>query len=178
MRSRPCHANVFADGLWLIWGGDEKRVCHAVKWEVSTFTRSTREDRPMTQGTTPTPSARAFPSLLLELWLLLAAHRPAVQQTRVFDRLRGLVVGQLCTLLRHTVSQALAALGLVDTDPGAFYRLLGRGRLDYAALTHCFLGETLAQVPASGPYVAVVDGVQIPRSSRTMPGTGWLPCPR
>jgi hypothetical protein len=132
----------------------------------------------MTQDTTPTPSARAFPPLLQELWLLVAAHRPAVQQARVFDRLRGLVVGQLCTLLRHTVSQALAALGLVDTDPGAFYRLLGRGRVDYAVLTHCFLQETLVQVPASGPYVAVVDGVQIPRSSRTMAGTGWLPCPR
>jgi hypothetical protein len=133
----------------------------------------------MAQDTTARcATAQTFPPLLQELWLLLAAHRPAVRQTRVFDRLRGLVVGQLCTLLRHTVSQALVALGLVDTDPGAFYRLLGRGRVDYAVLTQCFLGETLAHIPASGPYVAVVDGVQIPRSSRTMPGTGWLPCPR
>ena len=132
----------------------------------------------MAQNSTTAPSTRAFPALLQELWLLLAAHRPAVRQARVFDRLRALVVGQLCTVARHTLTQALVALGLTDTDPCAFYRLLGRGRLDYAALTRCFLRETLAQVPASGPYAAVVDGVQMPRASRRMPGTGWLPCPR
>jgi hypothetical protein len=115
--------------------------------------------------------------LLIALWQLLAAHRPAVRQGRVFDRLRGLVLGQLCTLARHTVTQALVALGLVDTDPGAFYRLLSRGRVCYETLTRCFLHETLAQVPAEGPYVAVVDGVQVPRSSRRLPGTAWLPCP-
>jgi hypothetical protein len=133
----------------------------------------------MAQDTTlAPPAARACPPVLRELWQLLAAHRAAVGQRRVFDRLRGLVVGQLCTLLRHTLTQALVALGLTDTDPGAFYRLLGRGRLCYATLTRCFLRGTLAQVPAAGPYVAVVDGVQVPRSSRRMPGTAWLPCPR
>ncbi|MDW8368165.1 MAG: hypothetical protein RMK49_20165, partial [Abditibacteriales bacterium] len=30
----------------------------------------------------------------------------------------------------------------------------------------------------SEPYVAVIDGVQIPRSSRRMPGTAWRRCPR
>ncbi len=129
-------------------------------------------------STPPTTTDRSCPPLLRELWQLLAAHRGAVQQTRVFDRLRGLVVGQLCTLGRHTLTQALVALGLVDTDPSAFYRLLGRGRLAYGTLSRCFVRETLVQVPASGPYVAVVDGMQVPRSSRRMPGTAWLPCPR
>ena len=132
----------------------------------------------MAQDTTRNPTTGAVPPILQELWQLLAAHRPAVRQARVFDRLRGLVVGQVCAVVRHTVTQALAALGLVDTDPGAFYRLLGRNRLDYSVLTRCYLRETLAVVPASGPYVAVVDGVQMPRSSRTMPGTSWVPCPR
>jgi hypothetical protein len=131
----------------------------------------------MTQRTMP-PAPPALPPLVLELWRLLAAHRPAVGQRRVFDRLRALVVGQLCTVARHTLTQALLALGLQDTDPSAFYRLLGRGRVCYATLTRCFLRETLAQVPAEGPYVVVVDGVQVPRTSRRMPGTAWLRCPR
>ena len=104
----------------------------------------------MTQRTMP-PAPQAVPPLVQELWGLLAAHRPAVGQQRVFDRLRALVVGQLCTLARHTLTQALLALGLQDTDPSAFYRLLGQGRVCYERLTRCFLRETLAQVPAEGP---------------------------
>jgi len=45
-------------------------------------------------------------------------------------------------------------------------------------LSACFLRETLGQILDEGPYVAVVDGVQLPRSSRTMPGTAWLKNPR
>jgi hypothetical protein len=116
--------------------------------------------------------------LLRELWGLLAAHRPAVRQTRVFDRLRALVVGQLCAVARHTLTHLLLTLGLVDTDPSAFYRLVGRARLDVDTLARCYLHETLADVPGEEPYVAVVDGLQIPRNSRTMPGTAWLKCPR
>ena len=40
-------------------------------------------------------------------------------------------------------------------------------------LTHCFLPQTLAQIPADGPYVAVVDGGHLPRSSKRMPGLSW-----
>jgi hypothetical protein len=115
---------------------------------------------------------------LVELWRLLAAHRPAVRQARCFDRLRALVLGQVCTAARHTITHLLLALGLVDADWSAFYRLFSRARLDDEVLTRCFLRQTLADVPAEGPYVAVVDGLQIPRASRTMPGTAWLKCPR
>jgi hypothetical protein len=126
----------------------------------------------------PAPTATALPPLLHELWRLLAAHRPAVRQARVFDRLRALVLGHLCTAARHTLAQTLLALGVVDADWSAFYRLFSAPRLDYETLTRCFLRQTVAQIPLDGPYVAVVDGVQIPRSSRTMPGTAWLKCPR
>ena len=132
----------------------------------------------ITRRPVPAAVAQPLPPLLVELWQLLAAHRPAVQQQRVFDRLRALVVGQLCMLGRHTLTGALGALGLVDTEPSAFYRLLSRGRVCYQTLTRCLLRQTLSDVPASEPYVAVVDGVQVPRSSRRMPGTAWLPCPR
>ena len=134
----------------------------------------------MTEDSTSAPALApaALPPLLAELWRLLAAHRPAVGQARCFDRLRALVLGLLCLAARHTLTQALLALGLVDADPSAFYRLFSVPRLDYSVLTRCFLRQTLADVPTEEPYVAVVDGLQIPRASRTMPGTAWLKCPR
>lgn len=33
-------------------------------------------------------------------------------------------------------------------------------------------------MPEAEPYVAVVDGVQVPCSSHKMPGTSWLKSPR
>jgi len=132
----------------------------------------------MTQDTTPHPAATAVPPLLVEVWRLLDAHRPAVGQARCFDRLRALVVGMLRTVTRPTITGLLLALGLTDADWSAFYRLFSRDRLDYDILTRCYLRETLAQIPAEEPYVAVMDGTQVPRSSHTMPGTAWLKNPR
>src|SRR5919197_4704925 len=125
----------------------------------------------MLQDTTPAAAPVTLPPLLIELWRLLAAHRPAVHQTRCFDRLRALVVGQVCSAARRTLTQVLLALGLVDADWSAFYRLFSHARLDYDVLTRCFVRATLAQIPAEGPYVVTVDGVHLPRSSRTLPGT-------
>jgi len=137
----------------------------------------------MPQATTPTPTpstARPLPPLLVALWRLLAAHRSATRQQRVFDRLRAVVLGWLLTAARarHTLSQSLLSLGLVDTDPSAFYRLARAGRVDVAALERCFFRQTLAAFPATAPYPVVLDGVQFPRASQRMPGTAWLPCPR
>src|SRR2546430_12285138 len=132
----------------------------------------------MTQDTTPTTAPRTLPLLLVELWRLLDAHRPAVRQGRCFDRLRALVLGQVVAAGRRTIAGALLALGLCDADGSAFYRLCSAPRLDYDVLTRCYLRATLAGIPAQGPYVTVVDGVQIPRSSLHMPGTSWLKNPR
>lgn len=129
----------------------------------------------MTQHTTPTA---APPVLLAEVARLLAAHRPAVQQTRCWRRLQALVWGRLWTLVRPTITQLLLALGLVDADWSAFYRLFSAARVDYDVLSRCFLQQTLAQVPAEEPYVVALDGTQLPRSSRRMPGTSWLRHPR
>ncbi len=118
------------------------------------------------------------PSLLQEVWPLLAAHRPAVRQARCFARLRALVVATLLSVARPTISGLLLTLGLHDADWSAFYRLFSHQRLDYDTLTRCYLHETLAQIPAGGPYVVAVDGTQLPRSSQTMPGTSWLHNPR
>lgn len=131
----------------------------------------------MTQDTMarPTPTV---PPLLHELWRLLDAHRPAVQQGRCFNRLRALVVGSVLTVARPTITSLLAALGLTDADWSAFYRLFSDGRLDYDILTRCFLQETLAEIPPEEPYVAAMDGTQLPRTSHKMPGTAWLKAPR
>ncbi len=61
---------------------------------------------------------------------------------------------------------------------GAFYRLFNEPRIDYEGLTGCFFTQTLAHVAEEDPYVVVVDGVQVPRHSRKMPGTSWLKHPK
>jgi hypothetical protein len=129
----------------------------------------------MTQPTT----APTTPSALLDhLQALLAAHRPAFRQTRTAARAHALLYGQLCAFGRHTITQSLLGLGLTDADWSAFYRLFSTPRFDDEMLNRCLLHETLAHSAPYQPYVAVVDGVQVPRSSRTMPGTSWLKAPR
>ena len=123
--------------------------------------------RPAALGSSPFPLAAVF-------FGLLAAHRVACRQERTFHRLSGLAVGWLLTLGRHTVTRVLAALGLVEADWTAFYRLFARDRVAYDALCRTLLRQTLALAPADAPYLATVDGTTIPRRSRTMPGTGWL----
>jgi hypothetical protein len=134
----------------------------------------------MLKDTMAPASPPAGSPLLREVWPLLAAHRPAVRQRRCFARLRALVLGHLDlgAAPRPPLTQVLRALGLVDADWSAFYRLFSRPRLDYGVLTRCFVRATLADMPPERPYVTVVDGVQVPRSSRTMPGTSWLHAPR
>jgi hypothetical protein len=116
--------------------------------------------------------------LLHNLLALLAEARPAFGQARVFARAEALVLGQLLTLGRHTITQSLVALGLVDDDWSGFYRLLSEPRLDVAALRRALFCQTLGHTLPREPYVVAVDGVQVPRHSRTMPGTSWLRAPR
>lgn len=123
----------------------------------------------MTDATTPAPRP-----LLPELFRLLAAHRPAFRQARPSQRSVALLLGWVCAFGRHTLTQVLLALGMGGTDWTAFYRLFSRRRVDYEILAGCLLAETLAQVPATAPYLVGIDATQIPRHSRTMPGTSWL----
>lgn len=132
----------------------------------------------MPETTSTSPLSPSTP-LLHALWRLLEAHRPAFSQERIFLRAKALILGHLFCFARRTITQALLALGLTDHDWSAFYRIFGQeGRIDYEILSGRFLSETLPHLPPSGPYVAVVDGVQIPRSSRRMPGTSWLKSPK
>ena len=90
----------------------------------------------------------------------------------------GLVLGWLLALGRHTVTRGLAALGLVAADWSAFCRLLGRPRVVDDRLTRQLVRETLPLAPAGQPYLVALDGVLVPRHSRTLPGTGWALAPK
>lgn len=117
------------------------------------------------------------PVLLAELWQLLMGAREVFGQERVFRRVVGLVLAELLTLGRHTVTQLMRTLGAVDCDWSAFYRLFSRGRFDEEALGAQLLRETLEHVDASAPYVVTVDGVRVPRSGRCVAGSSWWPAP-
>lgn len=112
--------------------------------------------------------------LLPTLFALLAAHRPAFRQDRTHHRCQAALLGWLCTFGRHTMTQVLLALGLGQADWTAWYRLFSRNRIDYDQLSACLLGETLGVARPEEPYVVGIDATQIPRHSRTMPGTTWL----
>jgi hypothetical protein len=116
--------------------------------------------------------------LLQNMVALLEAHRPAFGQERVFMRVGGLLMGELFTFARHTVTQGLLSLGLTDADWTAWYRLFSRQRFDEAQVAGYLFRETLVHVAPDQPYTIGVDGVQVPRSSMKMPGTGWLRAPR
>lgn len=117
-------------------------------------------------------------SLLSALQRLLTAHGGAFRQERTFRRMQALLFGQLFCFAQRTITQALVTLGLTDHDWSSFYRVFNEARIDYEELTGCFLSETLEHMLETEPYVAVVDGVQVPRHSRKMPGTSWLKNPR
>jgi len=114
------------------------------------------------------------PQPLAAAWFaLLAAYRPVVRQERVFVRLALLTVGSVLALGRHTLSQVLVALGLGDRDWTAWYRLFNRSRIDRLGLQTTLVAQVVAEVATAGPIVVGVDGTQLPRTSRRMPGCGY-----
>src|SRR5947207_15538802 len=109
----------------------------------------------MSEPTTRSEELAAAPllSCLLEL---LAAFRPAVRQERPYRRSVALVFGSLFAFARHTLSQLPLALGVTGQDWSAWYRLFSVPRLDVDALDAELVRQTLAEVPASGPYAVAV----------------------
>jgi hypothetical protein len=124
----------------------------------------------MADATTASPVRPLLP----ELFTLLAAQRSACRQARTAARGSALAVGWLAAFGRHTITQLLLTLGHGEADWTAWHRLFSRQRIDAETLSRCLLEQTLAQSTPTDPYLLVVDGVQVPRHSRTMPGTSWL----
>ena len=113
-------------------------------------------------------------ALLKELFKLLAAQRPVVKQGRTFQRIIGLVLAEMFTFSRHTVTQLLMSLGLTEQDWSTTYRLFSQGRFDYARASEILLEESLTHVAEDSVYVVAGDGTQTPRSSGKIEGSGWL----
>lgn len=114
--------------------------------------------------------------LVNNLLKLLAAHRPIFGQERIYERVVALVLAEVFTFGRHTVTQLLMSLGLNEQDWSAWYRLFSADRFAADAASDVLLGQTLKHVPSDAVYVVAGDGTQVPRSSQTMEGTSWLRC--
>ena len=119
-----------------------------------------------------------LPAVLVQLVALFEAHRSVFRQERTYLRAMALLLAELFTFARHTVTQGLLALGLVNADWSAWYRLFSGKRFAEESLSACFFEQTLQHVPEQQPYVIGCDATQIARSSNKMPGTSWLKAPR
>ena len=72
-------------------------------------------------------------SLLSALMTLLSKHEATYNQKRVFNRVLALVMAELFTFARHTITQLLLVLGLTDEDWSAWYRIFSAERFDEEA---------------------------------------------
>ncbi len=70
------------------------------------------------------------PALLTEMMQLISKCEQIYGQKRVFNRILGLIMGELFAFGRHTITQLLLTLGLTDEDWSAWYRLFSQGRFD------------------------------------------------
>jgi hypothetical protein len=59
--------------------------------------------------------------LLSILLVLQAVHRPAFRQVHPFQCRVTLVLGHLCAISRHTITQLLVALGIGGAGWSAYY---------------------------------------------------------
>jgi hypothetical protein len=112
--------------------------------------------------------------LLKNLFHLIEVQPAIADQQRVRDRLEMLVLAELFTFGRHTVTQLLMSLGLNDQDWSGWYRLFSQERFNYAAASEGLLAASLQHVAEDEVYVVAGDATQTPRSSRKMEGAGWL----
>lgn len=114
------------------------------------------------------------PVLLQKLMRLLALHQPTFNQERVYNRALGLFMAEIFAFGRHTITQLLLALGIIDDDWSAWYRLFSEQRFQEEKAARVVLSEVLSGTAAEEPFVTGFDGFQVPRCSQTLPGSGWL----
>ena len=119
------------------------------------------------------------PSLVKSLFALLAAHRSAFGQERVYVRALGLVLGELLAFGHHRGTDLLRAMQCAEADWSGWYRLWQRPkRFQDAVAGATLFQQTLPHVPETEPYVIGVDCTQVARDSQRMEGSSWLKCPR
>jgi len=92
--------------------------------------------------------------LINQMMYLLELHRSVFGQERVYLRGLLLVVGELFAFKGHRVTDLLRAMGLVEEDWTAWYRIFQEPRRFMAELVGgVLLGQTLCHVSASEVYV-------------------------
>ena len=123
----------------------------------------------MAEPTTPRAGA-VWP----QLQPLLRSVAATCRQQRTAELVLTLCVGMLQALGRHTLTPVLQGLGRSECDWSAAYRLFSQARFDLEAGRRALLTRLLALVPATAPLVVVLDGTQLPRTSRRLVGVGWL----
>lgn len=121
-----------------------------------------------------TPTVPQNAQLIKELVTILQAYRSIFSQQRVYERVLALVIAEVVTFSRHTVTQLLMGLGRNGQDWSGWYRLFSRKRFRYERASEMLLQQTLSHVGEGELYVVAGDATQTPRSSRKMEGTGWL----
>lgn len=114
------------------------------------------------------------PELLKNLFNLIAEQRGITEQQRVYERLELLLLSELFTFGRHTITQLLMSMGLNEQDWSAWYRLFSEERFNYEAASEGLFTESLGYVAENELYVVAGDATQTPRSSRKLEGAGWL----
>lgn len=121
-----------------------------------------------------TRRAENEPGLCAEVMLLLERCEAAFEQKRVFNRVLALVMAEIFSFGRHTVTQLLLTLGLTEEDWSVWYRLFSKERFEAEKVSGLLLREMMAEVSTGEPFVVGVDGFSVPRCSQKMPGSGWM----
>jgi len=112
--------------------------------------------------------------LIKHLFEILEAHRPLFKQQRVYLRVVALVLAELFVFSRHTVTQLLMTLGLVEEDWSSWYRLFSRGRIDWGEMSGVVLKALLEHVEVGKVLVVAGDATQTARSGGKVEGVSWL----
>lgn len=113
-------------------------------------------------------------TLIQALFEILQAHRHLYSQQRTFDRVVMLVLAEVFTFGKHTITQLVMTLGWVDGDLSSWYRLFSRGRFKPIESWLVVMGEVLSHIRPDEVLVVAGDATQTPRSSHQLEGTGWL----
>lgn len=117
--------------------------------------------------------------LVKQMLKMVAKHRAAFGQERVYWRGMGMVIGEVLAFGGHRVTDLLRGLGCTQEDWSAWYRVFQEaGRFKEEEAGAILLRETLAEVEGEEVYTIAVDSTNVPRDSQTMEGTSWLKCPR
>jgi hypothetical protein len=117
--------------------------------------------------------------LLKQVLIRVMLHRELFGQERVYLRAILLLLSEIFAFSSHRVTDLLRAVGLVKEDWSAWYRLWEKpGRFGEERAGALLLGQTLAHVESSAPYVIGIDSPQVWRDSQKMEGTAGLKCGR